>query len=229
VTAKTPSGRALFLDDRDRRRYLQLVAREVVRREWSLMTYCQLTNHVHLLVGTPAADLAAGFKLIHEEYARYLNGRHGLEGHVLGSRFYSGLVQSDRHGIGCLRYIARNPVAAGICERPRDWRWGAHRALAGITDRPSFLDVEGAYALIGHDGDHPRIEYLRLVAGTNSNLLADLARARPDDWPIAAVEDFGIPVGEIAAFLGVSAPTAYRRLAAVREKKGTVPLFSAQG
>jgi putative transposase len=213
----------LFVDDLDRRRYLVFLAREVDRRGWSVLTYCQLTNHIHLLVRTPTTDLGDGFKKLHEDYARYLNGRHRLHGHVFGDRVYSGLVESDRHAVGCLRYIARNPIAAGICERARDWDWGAHRALAGLSDPPAFLDVQAAYAVVGADGAEPRSEYLRLVAGSDDRLLAELAHARPQTWPVAASDDFAIPIGAIASFLDVSPATAYRRVAAAREKEGTVP------
>src|SRR5438034_8693704 len=149
VTAKTPSGRILFYDDRDRQQYLRLVAREVRERRWSLLTFCLMTNHVHLLVRTPDPDLGAGIKRIHEDFARAINGRHEFQGHVFANRFYNGLVPTDRHLMGCLRYIARNPVRHGACQQPRDWRWSAHPALAGVLDPPLFLDVVSAYSYLG--------------------------------------------------------------------------------
>jgi REP element-mobilizing transposase RayT len=226
VTARAPSRRLLFHDDRDRQRYLQLLAREVREREWRVLTYCQLSNHLHVLIQTPQPNLGLGFKRLHEDFARHVNRRHAENGHVFGCRFYNGIVSNDRHVVGCLRYIARNPVEAGVCGHAAGWPWSAHSALAGLVDPPSFLDVAGAYAFLGADDAEARKNYIRLVASSNDALLAELARGDPDGWLINAVDDFAIPVSDIATFLGVSAATAYRRVAAARENEGTVPSFS---
>jgi putative transposase len=229
VVGKTPSGRVLFYDDRDRQHYLRLVAREVRDRRWSLITFCLMTNHVHLLVRTPDADLGAGFKRIHEDFARSINSRHELQGHLFGSRFYNGPVLTDRHLMGCLRYIARNPVRHGACQHPRDWRWSAHPALAGVVDPPSFLDVRSAYSYFGGSPEEARLGYLRLVAQSDEELLSDLALPGSDRWMLTAVESYLFTVPQIAEFLGISVRTAQRRMAAARDVKGTVPLTSAEG
>ena len=230
VIAKSPSGRWLFIDARARQMYLQLVAREVLEREWSILTYCLMTNHVHLLVRTPSPDLGLGFKRINEDFARYVNRSHDLSGHLFGERFYSGLVESDRHAVGCLRYIARNPVRAGICSNADGWTWGAHPALAGIAIPPTFLDVGAAYDLLGADDRHVRTAYRRLVACSDRSLLADLSRPHSDDWLLDAVDNYAIPVAEIAAFLDRTTSRVYRRIAAARATGGTVPgVALAQG
>jgi REP element-mobilizing transposase RayT len=223
VTAKTPSGRVLLTDSHDGEHYLQLLAREIQEREWSLLTFCLMTNHVHLLVRTPRPDLGLGIKRAHEDFARHINKRHDQNGHVFGSRFYNGLVQTDRHLLGCLRYIARNPAEAGACSHPRDWRWSAHRALAGLEAPPPFLDVAAAYEVLGSNEEDARTAYLHLVARSNAALLADIARPDSDAWLLAAVDDFSIPLAEIAAFLGRTDSAVYRRIAKARATEGTVP------
>jgi REP-associated tyrosine transposase len=223
VTARTPSGRLLFAGDDDRRRYLQLLAREVRDRRWSVLTFCQMSNHVHALVRTPGPDLGLGMKRIHEDYARYVNRRHGQQGHVFGARFYNGLVQDDHHAVGCLRYIARNPVDAGMCDHADDWPWSAHRALAGLTDVPDFLDLAGAYELLGPSYDHARVEYVRLVARCTQALLADLRLLDPSGWMLQALDHHAVTIDELAAFLGITSSAAYRRVAKTRATVGTGP------
>jgi REP element-mobilizing transposase RayT len=223
VTAKSPSGRLLFIDDRARQVYLQLVAREVREREWSVLTYCLMTNHMHVLVRTPSPDLGLGFKRINEDFARYVNGSHDLGGHLFGERFYSGLVQNDRHAVGCLRYIARNPVAAGICASADAWAWSAHPSLAGIAAPPTFLDVPAAYELLSSNHRDARTAYRQLVACSDRSLLANLVCADPDRWLLDAVDNHAISVGEIAAFLNRTTSSVYRRIAAARATVGTVP------
>jgi REP element-mobilizing transposase RayT len=222
VIAKSPSGRLLFVEDRDRQLYLQLIAREVREHGWTVLTFCLLTNHVHVLVRTPDPNLGAGFKRINEDFARYVNRTRDQSGHVFGERFYNRLVLSDAHAVGCLRYIARNPVVAGICSDADEWRWSAHPALAGLVSPAEFLDVSAAYRLLGSDG-HAAAAYRRLVARSDQALLGALVRPGSDQWLLDAIDDYMIPVTEIAAFLDRTSASVYRRLRAARATEGTVP------
>lgn len=208
MTAKAPYGRVLFIDDQDRVRYLGLLAKEVEEREWQVFTFCEMTNHVHLLIRTRHANLGAGMKSMHERFATDLNRRHTQHGHVFGARFGSKPVRSDRHLLGCLRYIARNPVKAGMCASPADWPWSGHRALLGITEQETCVDVAGALEFLGANLGAARIAYQQLVARSDQDLIRDgLA---------SAVDDFGIPASDLAEHLRVHPATAYRRLDAAR-------------
>lgn len=211
VTARAPYGRVLFIDDHDRVRYLALLAKEVERRSWQPLTYCQMTNHVHLLIRTPETNLSAGMKSMHERFATDLNRRHEQHGHLFGARFGSKLVRNDRHLHGCLRYIARNPVEAGMCRSPADWRWSAHAALAGVIEPSAGVDVTAALEFLGPNLGAARIAYQQLVARSDRDLVREgLA---------SAVDDFGVPASDLAEHLGVHPATAYRRLAAARERR----------
>jgi putative transposase len=39
------------------------------------------------------------------------------------------------------RYVARNPVAAGLVDRPEDWRWSSYGDVVGVSDMFSFVDA----------------------------------------------------------------------------------------
>jgi putative transposase len=223
VTAKAPSGRVLFADSNDCERYLLLLEREVQEREWRLLTFCLMTNHLHLLLQTPATDLGAGLKRIHERFAIGVNKKRGQGGHLFGSRFDNKLVLTDRHVVACLRYIARNPVAASMCAVPEAFRWSGHAALAGLLDPPPWLDVAAAYAFLGREENHARASYVQLVALSNTALLEALRHHHPDRWILDAIDHHALRIDEIAGFLGVTRSTAYRRIAAVRATQGTVP------
>jgi putative transposase len=59
-----------------------------------------------------------------------------------------------------LRYIARNPVAAGLCKEPADWQWSSYRGTAGYDEGFPFVDPSTHRAYFGAEA--PRsIELLR--------------------------------------------------------------------
>jgi REP element-mobilizing transposase RayT len=217
-------GRDLFADDADRRHYLEELAGAASASSWQVLGFCLMTNHVHVLVRTPQPNLGAGMKQAQERQAMRLNRRLRAQGHVFRGRFKNRLVLTDRHAVGCLRYIARNPVEAHMCPSAAAWAWSSHRALAGYERAPAWLDVRAALAFFGDDGPDARRAYLRAVAMTDDALVRELQRDHSDAWLVDAVDAFHLDVPVIARALDVGTSTVYRRIAAARaENEGTVP------
>ena len=61
------------------------------------------------------------------------------------------------------RYIAVNPVEAGLCDRPEAWPWSSHAAVSGSAVGPRWLDVERLLEFFGNVGGDPVDRYERLV------------------------------------------------------------------
>ena len=99
--------------------------RIIGRCEWRLHAYCLMDNHFHLLIETPNPNLSAGMQRLKSDYAAYFNGRHSFEGHLFQQRFGSRLIETEEYFADALRYIALNPVKAGLCGHPSDWPWSS--------------------------------------------------------------------------------------------------------
>src|SRR3954452_16963873 len=151
--AGEPQGRVYF-DAADRRYFLELLAQVVERCGWFLHAYCLMSNHYHLVVGTPAANISTGMQRLNSMYATWINWRYGLCGHLFGDRFHSELVESDAHFLQACRYVVLNPVRAAICDDPGEYRWSSHRAAVGRTPRPDYLSLD---TLLGAFGGAPQI------------------------------------------------------------------------
>lgn len=216
MTARAPFGRVLFVDDEDRLTYAALLTGEVERSRWEVLSHCQMTNHVHLLIRTPDPNLGSGMKTLHERFANHVNRRHRQYGHVFGSRFANRLVLDDAHFEACLRYIARNPVEAGMCATAADWHWSAHRELLGLADGNGCVAAEATLRLLGETIGAGRIAYQQLLATDTVDLIRRWTRAGSDDWMPIAVDVLGLSVGDVAHALGISRGTALRRLRAAR-------------
>jgi putative transposase len=154
----------------DRFDFLDLLWTTVGTYEWRCQSYCLMGTHYHLIVQTPNANLAAGMQMLNGRYAQRFNWRYARRGHLFGGRFLSVLVQDDAHLMAAHRYVARNPVRAGLCENPGSWTWSSFRAVIGLEPPPIFLDVKGALSVFAATGNSPEASYATTVSAESSPL-----------------------------------------------------------
>lgn len=138
----------IFLDEHDRLRYLRLLADVVGSHSWRCLMYCLMGNHLHLLLETPRANLAAGMRRLHGDYASGFNKRHGFSGHLFQGRYGAVRIGDDAHLVTVVRYLDRNPVDAGLVRAAPDWRWSASAALRG-RPAPPWLAIDRLLQLVG--------------------------------------------------------------------------------
>jgi putative transposase len=165
VTDRGNRRQPIFLDSDDRADFLRMLDALGRVRGWVGLAYCLMPNHYHLVFETPAGDLSSGMQWLNGRYAQDFNHRHGFDGHLFQGRFYSGHVEGDGHLLELSRYLAWNPVEAGLCRRPQDWRWGSYRAVAayGRSSVPRFLDVQRVRELFGRSPHSARDRFRAFV------------------------------------------------------------------
>lgn len=151
VTANATNANEIFCDDADRRRWLQLLRAVVHSFHWQCHAYCLLGTHYHLAIRIEGPTLASGMQCLNGRHAELFNLRHERRGHVFRARYYAGLVETDGHALQVLRYVALNPVNAGLCARPQDWPWSSYAATVGLAPVPRFLTTEWVLGLFGTD------------------------------------------------------------------------------
>ena len=94
-----------------------------------------MPNPVHLIL-TPsdASGLALALSRAHRLYAGFVNARARQTGHLFQGRFGS-VAMDEGHLMTAARYVALNPVRAGLVAKARDWPWSSVRAhLLGRDD-----------------------------------------------------------------------------------------------
>jgi putative transposase len=114
--------------------YRQLIAAAARRAGAEIWAYCLMPNHVHLIVTPTDQDgLRATFAEAHRRYTA--QSTLGSTGRAIYFRAASAVVIEEPHLLAAVRYIALNPVAAGLVIRAEDWPWSSARAhLAGADD-----------------------------------------------------------------------------------------------
>ena len=129
ITQRGNNRATVFFDDEDRRTYLKLLTTYAPKHSLRVWAYCLMANHIHLLaVPETETALARGIGLTNQVYTQYLNRKLAQSGRVWQNRFFSCVVGNEQYLWAVARYIERNPLKAGLAERPEAYRWSSARA-----------------------------------------------------------------------------------------------------
>ena len=130
-----------FLDDVDRLTWIRLLIRVSDRYGWDVVAFCQMSTHVHALLDVANDSLPVGMEYLNREYSKDFNARHDRYGHLVRKRYGSRRVEGSRDLLGAYAYVVLNPVEAGTCTRPEDWRWSSYATTVGLMDDFPFVDA----------------------------------------------------------------------------------------
>lgn len=161
----------IFQSSKAKQAFLKCLDEACAKTAWVVHAGCLMSNHYHLAIATPRANLVDGMCWLQGTFANRFNRFRGTRGHVFQDRYTSLLVESGE-GLGRVcHYIHLNPVRAGICaasELPR-YEWSSLRWLLSPQPAPLWYDPRPALAHAGglvptEAGKRKYIEYLSWLA-----------------------------------------------------------------
>lgn len=142
LTSRGNARQRIVRDDGDRQQFLTILGHVIDRFGWHCHAYCLMTNHYHLLIETPRANLSSGMRQLNGLVTQAFNRRHRRVGHLFQGRFKAILVERDAHLLELCRYVVLNPVRAKLVAHPRQWIWSSYRPTAGEEEAPAWLTTE---------------------------------------------------------------------------------------
>lgn len=161
VMSRGDHGEAIFQDERDRLRFLETLGEACEKTGWRVHAYVLMSNHYHLLVETPEANLVAGMQWLQGTYTQRFNSRHRLRGHLFQGRYKALVVEPEGEYFEVVStYIHLNPVRAklvrvGAGQRLRSYRWSSFPGYVSGR-RPGWLEVERVLGATGAGRDDRR-------------------------------------------------------------------------
>ncbi len=127
------------------------------KSHWVLHAYCLMSNHFHLALETPKANLVVGMQWLQSTFANRFNRFRNERGHVFQGRYHALLVEPGAGLAALVNYIHLNPVRAGIvsADALRDYRWSSYPLLFKKKKRPAFCQFESWLSESGGLKDTP--------------------------------------------------------------------------
>jgi REP element-mobilizing transposase RayT len=168
----------IFRDASDRRHFLSKLDEFCIRDRISVIVYCLMDNHLHLVLRQDGAWPIAGMmrKLL-SGYSRMYNAKYGTQGALFQGRFGSRQLNGPGDLAYVSRYIHLNPDPF---LNYKTYRWSSYREymgeITGICDLGPVLDYfrgsKTSYAIyvekLATCGETPNIK-TRRVAGRRVN------------------------------------------------------------
>jgi len=163
VISRGNERRGIVRDDADRRMRVDWLRRTVEIYGWRLHAFVLMTNHDHLFVETPGANLSAGMQHYNGSYTGYFNRRHRRAGHLFQGRFKGHLIEEEGYFLEVSRYIHLNPVRAGVVDRPADWPWGSCPGYVRASRKLPWITYGRVLGEFGRTGSQSRRSYGRFL------------------------------------------------------------------
>jgi len=154
------------------------IQRAIDKSGAKLLAYCLMFNHVHLLIEEGNEPISVTVKRFAVSYVNRFNRRYQRVGHLFQDRFASKPVEDDAYLLIVLLYIHANPVTAGICEQPAQYRWSSRRGITSkhdpLLDLVRLEELVPISVLLTEEVDYkPRKDYALLDPDASPNLWSD--------------------------------------------------------
>ncbi len=145
VFARGVGRQMIFEDHEDNLRFLDLLSDSAEKANGSLLAWCLMGNHFHLLARMEMLELSRFMKRLEVAYALYFNSRYDRPGCLFQGRFGSEPISDDAQLLAAVRYIHLNPQKAGIA-RFDAYEWSSYKEYA---DGPSLCETDFVLGIVG--------------------------------------------------------------------------------
>lgn len=162
VTSRGIDQQHIFLNDNDRKVFLNIMSMVVDRFNWRIHSYVMMDDHYHLVAETPKANLSKGMRQLNGVYTQHFNRTHGNDGALFQGRFKAILFEPENYLTDLCRHVVLNPVRARIGNLDK-YRWSSFRATAGLVRSPDYIDVDWLLSTFGKRTDANRRKYRKFV------------------------------------------------------------------
>jgi putative transposase len=164
LTSRGNQREAIYLDKYDFQRFVDLLGEVCLRYHWRCHAWCLMTNHYHLVIETPDANLSRGMRQLNGLYTQRFNRRHKRVGHVFQGRYKAILVDADTYLLELVRYVVLNPVRAHVVKSAGQWHWSSYRYMTGHTASPPWLETDRILSQFSAQRAQAQQRFVRFVA-----------------------------------------------------------------
>lgn len=124
----------LFWEKRDYKKFKGILRKEKEKTGVTLIAYCLMGNHVHLLARGEPKQIAKFEQGVKSHYAQWYNDKYQRSGPLFDGRYKAKGVKNMPQFYALLRYIHINPLAAGMVKSVDEYEFSSYNCYMGQED-----------------------------------------------------------------------------------------------
>lgn len=151
VITRGNNRRTLFHNPSDYQAFYRILIYAHTQHTFTIIAYCLMTNHYHLLIRSPEVPLGKVMSLINKRYGDYYRRKYGATGYLYEGRYYAEKADGPKGILEVSRYIHRNPIAAKepLAPNMEDYPYSSfHYYMTGEKPVFPFLDTGQIISLL---------------------------------------------------------------------------------
>lgn len=162
VTARGNDRKRVYFCEADYRKFLQCISE--AKKKYAILLHCYvlMSNHYHLIIETPEANLSRTMHHINSAYTSHINRKRKRSGHLFQGRYKAIVVSKDSYLSELSRYIHLNPVRAGITQKPEEYQYSSYKAYIS-KGKDDLLNQELVLGLLGGNAVQAKSKYRKFV------------------------------------------------------------------
>ena len=168
VTARGNERKKIFFTKTDYEKFLSNLTKAKKKYNIVLHCYVLMSNHYHLLIETPDANISRVMHYINSSYTAYINVKRKRSGHLFQGRYKSIVVDANSYLYELSRYIHLNPVRAKMVENPEEYSYSSYAAYISKRKDP-IVTTDFVLGLIFCQYGRAREEYKTFVESAVGN------------------------------------------------------------
>lgn len=113
--------------------FLRQMKKYFIQDKVDILAYCLMPNHFHLLIYGKHQDFGRLVMMpFLVSYTRAVNRDMQRVGTLFQGQYQSKQVKTTEQLMHLSRYIHRNPVSAGLCASPEEWKFSSYLDYIGL-------------------------------------------------------------------------------------------------
>ncbi len=167
-------GEQIFTKTDDFETFIDLLKEAVDLWDVRISAYCLMSNHYHLLIQTPQANISRCMRHINGIYTQRYNRLHKCDGQLFRGRYKSLLVEQDSYLLELVRYIHRNPLRAGMVQELSEYSWSSHQGYVSRAKKWGWLYKDFILTMLSPNRRKSKQAYLNFMAKEDSDEILEL-------------------------------------------------------